>query len=47
MKIKHLKHIMQEKSDFSYSFFYTKTTWGRIDIISCMHLSAHMYTNSH
>lgn len=28
MKIKQLKHIVQEKSDFSYSFFYTKTMWG-------------------
>lgn len=27
-KNKHLKHIVQEKSDFSYSFFYTKTMWG-------------------
>lgn len=28
MKIKHLKHIVQEKSNFSYSFLYTKTMWG-------------------
>lgn len=47
MKIKQLKHILQEKSDFSYSFFsIPKLCGGRSDVIACMHLSAHTYTHS-